>query len=58
MWFIRVLYYPPDGTPLDTLSSNCCLHSFCVVFRFVEMSGINDDEMPCCSKDVRREDES
>ena len=29
-----------------------------LVYRFVEMSGINDDEVPCCSKDVRREDES
>ena len=29
-----------------------------LVYRFVEMSGINDDEVPCCSKDVKREDES
>ena len=25
---------------------------------FVEMGDINDDKVPCCSKDVRREDES
>ena len=29
-----------------------------LVYRFVEMSCINDDEVPCCSKDVRRENES
>ena len=52
-----VLYYPPDGTPLNTLPSNYCLNS-CCVNRFVEMGYINDDEMPCCSKDARREDDS
>ena len=56
-WLIRVLYYPPGGTPLGTLPSNYSLNSGCV-YRFVEMSDINDDEVPCCSKDVRREDES
>ena len=29
-----------------------------LIYRFVAMSDINDDEVPCCSKDVRREDES
>ena len=52
-----MLYYPPDGTPLNTLPSNYCLNS-CCVNRFVEMGYINDDEVPCCSKDVKREDES
>ena len=29
-----------------------------LVYCFVEMGYINDDEVPCCSKDARREDES
>ena len=29
-----------------------------LVYRFVEMGYINDDEVPCCSKHAKRDDDS
>ena len=44
---------------VDVLAISYCSRKLCVVsFCFVEMGYINDDQVPCGSKDVKRNDYS
>ena len=40
------------------MTNSFCNTNSCFVTVNVEMGGINDDEVPCCSKDLKREDDN